>query len=149
MHRPPPGVWVDPRVEVRPSAIEGQGLFAAEPIDAGEVVVELGGRIVDQAELDRLIAEGTDYVDSVTIDVDQHLVLPAGSIAHFGNHSCDPNLRVDRPYRLVAGRAVARAEELTVDYGTISGADGFSMVCRCGAATCRGVVTNDRWRPLA
>jgi SET domain-containing protein len=149
VHRPPPGVWVDPRVEVRGSTIEGRGLFAGEAIEAGDVVIELGGRIVDSAELDRLIAEGTSYVDSMTVDVDRHLVLPAGSVAHFGNHSCEPNLDLGGPYRLVARRAVAAGEELTVDYGTISGADGFSMECRCGAASCRGVITNDRWRPLA
>jgi SET domain-containing protein len=149
VHRPPPGVWVDPRVEVRPSAIEGRGLFARAPFAAGEVVIELGGRIVDSAELDRLIEAGTAYVDSITVEVERHLVLPVGSVAHFGNHSCDPNLHVGGPYQLVARRAIEAGEELTVDYGTISGAESFSMACRCGAESCRGVVTNDRWRPIA
>jgi SET domain-containing protein len=148
VHRPPPGVWVDPRVEVRTSTIEGRGLFARARFDAGELVVGLGGRIVDTTELDRLIEAGTAYIDSITVEVDRHLVLPAGSVAHFGNHSCDPNLHLGGPYRLVARRAIAAGEELTVDYGTISGVEGFSMACRCGATDCRGVVTSDRWRPI-
>ena len=36
-------------------------------------------------------AEG-DYVDTIAIDHDVHLVLPAGTVAHYANHSCDPTL---------------------------------------------------------
>ena len=145
---PPPDVWADPRVDVRDSVIEGRGLCATEAIAAGEVVVRLGGRLVDDAELDRRIAAGDAYVDSITVRPHAHLVRPTGSIAHFGNHSCDPTLEIGGPYELVTRRAVAAGEELTIDYATLSGAEGFTMACRCGASACRGVVTGDRWRPL-
>jgi hypothetical protein len=37
-------------------------------------------------------------------------------------------------------------DEITLDYATVSGADGFAMECRCGSALCRGRVTSDDWR---
>jgi hypothetical protein len=47
----PDDVWVDPRVEIRPSTISGRGLFATGPIEAGETVLRLGGRLVTTREL--------------------------------------------------------------------------------------------------
>jgi hypothetical protein len=145
---PPPDVWADGRVVVRPSPIEGRGLFAARPVAAGEVVLRLGGRLVTSAELAGLLdaAAGDGYVDTVAVYPDAHLVLPPGTALHFGNHSCDPSLWFDGPYALAARRAIAAGDELTLDYGTCSAGDGFSLDCRCGAAACRGRVTADDWR---
>lgn len=113
--------------------------------------MRLGGRLVASAELEVLIAAaesdpGAAYVDTITVYDDLHLVMPLGSMAHFANHSCDPTLWHVGPYDLAARRHVRAGEELTVDYGTNSGADGFVMDCRCGAATCRGRVTSEDWR---
>lgn len=148
---PPPGTWADDRVLVRPSPIEGRGLFAGEDIDAGTVVLRLGGRLVSPAELVALItAAGDDpdapHVDTVTVHDDAHLVLPPGTVAHFGNHSCDPALWWAGAYEVATRRPVAAGDELTLDYGTLSGADGLAMACRCGAPACRGQVTSDDWR---
>lgn len=44
-------VWVDPRLDVRSSAIGGRGLFASTDISAACIVVKLGGRLVSSAEL--------------------------------------------------------------------------------------------------
>jgi hypothetical protein len=148
---PPPAVWVDHRLAPGPSPIEGRGLFALAPIAEAEVVLRLGGRLVGSAELDALIA-ATDsdptlpYVDTLTIDEDAHLVLPTGTAAHHCNHSCDPNLWWAGSYSFAARTAIAAGAEVTIDYATISGADGFVMDCTCGAAACRGVVTSDDWR---
>jgi SET domain-containing protein len=148
---PPDDVWLDRRVAVRASPIEGRGLFATEPIPAGEVVLRLGGRLVGTEELAELIAVADadpqlPYVDTITVHDDEHLVLPAASPAHFGNHSCNPTTWIGGPYELVARRDLEAGEELTLDYGTISGAPGFVMACRCGSALCRGEVTSDDWR---
>jgi SET domain-containing protein len=148
---PPAGVWVDDRVVVRRSPIEGSGLFAREPIAEGTVVVRLGGHVVTSAVLTELIdAADRDpdapYVDTITVDDDAHLVLPPGTAVHFGNHSCDPNLWHVDPYELAARRPIAAGEEVTLDYATNSGADGFALGCRCGSPRCRGRVTGDDWR---
>jgi hypothetical protein len=126
-------------------------LFAGAPIAAGERVLSLGGRLVDDVTLAALLdqarvsPEGV-YVDSIAVGPGRHLVLPRGSIAHFGNHSCDPTMWHDGAYDLVARRAVDTDEELTVDYGTNSAGEGFSMACRCGTSGCRSRVTSGDWR---
>ncbi|HLN18434.1 MAG TPA: SET domain-containing protein-lysine N-methyltransferase [Acidimicrobiales bacterium] len=138
--------WLEPTVEVRPSAIAGRGLFASRPLPARTVVVRLGGRRVSGAELRRLIEESDDYVDSITVSDDEHLVLPQGNLVHFGNHSCDPNLWHDGTFSLATRRDVAAGEELTVDYTTQTADPEWAMACTCGATLCRGLVTGDDWR---
>lgn len=133
-------------VLVQESAISGQGLFASSPLDAGTVVVRVGGRLVDTETLQMLIETSAHYVDTLTVLEDVHLVLPAASTVHYGNHSCDPNLWHVGPYEIATRRPVLPGEELTVDYATQTGAPGFSMPCGCGTAVCRGEVTSEDWR---
>ncbi|MBI5089970.1 MAG: SET domain-containing protein-lysine N-methyltransferase [Actinobacteria bacterium] len=147
---PPAGVWVNPQVSVGPSPIAGHGLFAIAPIEAGSPVLRLGGRLVTTAELESMFAAAADdptatYIDTFSVVGDAHLVLPPSTAAHFCNHSCEPNLWMEGPYTIVSRRAVSIGDELTIDYGTISGAPGFEMKCSCGSTRCRGVVTSDDW----
>jgi len=146
-------VWIDSRVVVRPSTIEGSGLFADADISAGDVVLRLGGRLVSTAELTELIAAADSdpdvrYVDTITVDEDVHLVLSPGTRAHFVNHSCEPTLWHLRAFDLVARRDIGRGEELTVDCGTHSGAAGFTMTLTCRQPTCRGEISSDDWRDV-
>jgi hypothetical protein len=133
-------------VVVRESAIAGLGLFASSPLDEGTIVIRVGGQLVGTDELARLIDASEHYVDTLTVLEDVHLVLPAATTVHYGNHSCDPNLWHVGPYEIATRRPVSVGEELTVDYATQTGAPGFSMPCRCGAAACRGEVTSEDWR---
>ena len=148
--RPPADVWIDERLAVRESPIDGLGLFAASAIPAGTVVIRLGGRLVSSRELATLIAAAdadpaVPYVDTVTTYDDAHLVLPPGTPIHFGNHCCDPTLWHVGPYELAARRDLREGDEATTDYATQSGAPGFAMACRCGSQLCRGQITSDDW----
>jgi hypothetical protein len=149
---PPPAgdVWAHRALEVGPSGIAGRGLFAGASIAAGTVVLRLGGRLVSSGELADLIAAAGDdpdaYVDTITVAEDRHLVLPLLTVAHWCNHGCDPDLWHVGPYDVATRRPVRAGDELTLDYATISGADGFRMACACGSVRCRGVVTSDDWR---
>lgn len=139
--------WLHPDVEVRPSPIEGRGLFARAPIPAGTVVSRLGGRLVSGDELRRLFAApDRPYIDTVMVDEDLHLVLPPGQDNGRGNHGCDPNLWWVGPYELAARHDLAPGEEVTNDYATSTGDPSFTMACACGSALCRGTVTGDDWR---
>jgi SET domain-containing protein len=138
--------WVDEHVIVDHSSISGRGLFANTPLDAGRIVIRLGGRLVATAELERLIRESAAYVDTLTVVEDTHLVLPPGTMVHFGNHSCDPNLWHVGSYEIATRRRVEVGEELTIDYATNTGAPNFSMRCSCGALGCRRVIRSDDWR---
>lgn len=132
--------WLNPDVEVRASAIEGQGLFAIKRIPRGEIVSRLGGRVVTTAGLHRLIDESAHYVDTITVGDDQHLVLPPGTPNGKGNHSCDPNLWWSGPVELVARRDILSGEELTNDYAASTCDPQFVMSCRCRATSCRGTI---------
>ncbi len=144
---PDPDCWLSNRVEPRTSTIAGNGLFAKEDIIAGVVMSRLGGRIVTNAALDRLIqAAGDTYIDTVSIFDDGNLVLPSGTPNHCGNHSCDPNLWWVDPFSIVTRTEVAAGTELTVDYGTLTDDPEFRMECRCDATRCRRVITGVDWR---
>ncbi|HBL39935.1 TPA: hypothetical protein DDZ10_04715 [Candidatus Uhrbacteria bacterium] len=61
---------------------------------------------------------------------------PWGSI----RHSCEPNTIVDRRRKVVALRAIAPDEEVTVDDTTTEADPNWKHICHCGATTCRGTV---------
>jgi SET domain-containing protein len=129
-------------VEVRPSAIEGLGVFAARAFRAGERIrrVNVLRQVTPESPLREDLGERADhcnYPDGKTVlygSPDRHL-----------NHSCDPNAYEtfdgDATY-LVARRDIAAGAEVTCDYN-INIADGTAWPCRCGAARCRGRVAGD------
>jgi len=146
-----PDCWLHPEVEVRPSPIAGDGLFARAPIQAGTAVSRLGGRVVTWPELEKLFATAAEhpdqpYVDTITVTDDLHLVLPPGQSNGKGNHSCDPNLWWTDAYTLAARRDIATDEELTNDYATSTAGVGFALVCRCRSEQCRGTITGNDWQ---
>jgi uncharacterized protein len=63
----------------------------------------------------------------------------------FSNHSCEPNIGVQGQIVFVAMRDIAAGEELTHDWATTDDED-YRMECRCGAATCRKIVTGKDWQ---
>ena len=142
--RPPADVWLHPDVSVGWSSIAGRGLIADAPLGA-VVVVRFGGHLVSLREelhglFEAAAAQG-DYVDTIAVDHDTHLVLQAGTAAHFANHSCDPTLWRSGTYELVTRRAIAVGDQLTVDYATLSDDADFTMTCTCGVANCRRLIT--------
>jgi len=150
-HSPPnPGLdcWLHPAVEVRDSAIEGRGLFAARPIRRGELVSRVGGRLVTTKELHSLFDESVEYIDTIAVGNDLNLVLPRQRPNGYGNHSCDPNLWWEGPYDLVARRDVPQGEELTNDYATSTIDLTWGMPCHCGAASCRGEISGHDWQRI-
>jgi hypothetical protein len=147
---PPPDIWVHDKVTVARSTIEGDGLFAADDLVAGTVLIRLAGRLVSSAELVEIMAASAlsdgPYIDTITVYDDRHLVLRSGSLVHYGNHSCEPNMWHVGPYEIALRRDVGGGEELTIDYGTNSGASGFALPCHCLSSLCRGEVTSEDWR---
>jgi len=125
-------------LEVRPSRIVGQGLFAGTPIPRRAKVGEFEGEVIGLREARRR-AKGQRII--AIVELERH-ALDATRMKHgfrFINHSCEPNtfFRIT-PERaeIYALRDIARGEELTVDYGE-SQHEG-KLPCRCGAARCRG-----------
>lgn len=140
--------WFNPKTEKRDSAIDGRGLFAGEPIAAGEIVAVKGGAILDRAAF----AAIRDAVTPAEIQIGDDLFIAPLSAADVPanmlnlNHSCDPNVGVRGQIAFVAMRDVDAGEELTIDYAMIDGDADERMDCACGATACRGVITGDDWR---
>ena len=136
--------WVDPRLEVRTSRIEGLGLFATTQIGRGETVSILGGRVIDDRDLERLAKSGATY-NSAAIAEGVNLVLENDETLARGNHSCDSNLWLRDAFTLEARRDIAPGEEVTLDYALLTAVD-WEMSCSCGSERCRGVVRGRDWQ---
>jgi uncharacterized protein len=138
----PARCWLTPKAQVRTSAIEGLGLFATTDITAGEIVMRLGGQLID----DTTLAGLTPPHSSLTVASGLHLLIDPAHPVRYGNHSCDPNLWHHGATTLVARRRISPREELTIDYATHTGIETWTMTCRCASPICRGTVTGRDWR---
>lgn len=99
--------WLRPGLYVAASSIQGQGLFTERPIDAGELVVRWGGRILPASTRD---AGGVR--DHTSVAIAEGVVIAAlpdqeCSPDDFMNHSCDSNLWMHDALTLCARRRIA------------------------------------------
>ena len=106
-----------------------------------------GGHIVDTSTL-RGLPERLRNSD-IQIADGFHLVALEDAeyepVMLFLNHSCEPNVGFAGNIVLVAMRDIGTGEELTTDYALFDDYDG-AMECRCGTASCRGVIDGRDWR---
>ena|SRR5262245_3918197 len=135
-----------PKTEVRPSPIEGQGLFARQPIRRGELVAVKGGYVLTRQDWRRIEPALGPAEIQITDDL---VIAPVQREERHGgmlytNHSCDPNLAIQGQIALVAMRDIATGEELTIDWATTDDGD-YEMMCRCGSPRCRGRITGKDW----
>ena len=126
-------------LRVGPSAIEGQGVFAAETIPARRKLGELRGESISVQEARRR-AKGRARIHIVEVSQTRAVDATDSTTAlrHI-NHSCSPNavLRISQGrVEFYALRELAIGEELTCDYGENHHAG--RLVCRCGAVNCSG-----------
>ncbi len=139
--------YISPKAAVRPSPIHGRGLFAVAPIARGEVVCAKGGYVFDRERLSEL----QPRLGPAEIQIGEDLFIgPVDEAGREGsmiysNHSCEPNIGVAGQIVFVALRDVGPGEELTHDWATTDD-DDYEIECRCGAATCRRVITGQDWR---
>jgi SET domain-containing protein len=124
-------------VAVRGSAIDGQGVFAAEPITAWRKIGEIRGETISVEE-GRIRATRVERVMMVEVS-EKHAIDFTHSTdpMRYTNHSCAPNARLTiRQGRVefYALRAIAPGEEITVNYGETH--HEGRLACRCGAPGC-------------
>jgi SET domain-containing protein len=136
------GVPADPQkfaVAVRESRIDGQGVFAAEPIPARRKIGEIRGESISVREA-RARARGVARI--MIVEVSDKRAIDASRSSdplRYTNHSCRPNasLRIRQGrVEFYAMRDLAPGEEITVDYGETH--HEGRLRCRCGAPGCIG-----------
>jgi uncharacterized protein len=131
-----------PQVEVRPSAIEGLGLFALRSFESDERIrrINVVREVTPETPLRKELGERYDHCDYP----DGKVVLMGFPDRHI-NHSCDPNTYIryeSDASTIMARRRIAAGEELTCDYN-INITGGTAWACHCGATRCRGATTGD------
>lgn len=132
-------------VDVRPSGIDGLGVFAVRSLRAGHRItkVNVAREVTPDAPIREDLGERAD-----------HCNYPDGKVVLYGfpdrhlNHSCDPNayeVFEEGGTYLIARRDIAAGTEITCDYN-INIANGTTWPCRCGAIRCHGEVVGDFFR---
>lgn len=126
-------------VNVQPSAIDGQGAFAGEPVPARRKIGEIRGESIS-VRTARQRAKGQQRI--MLIEVSDKRAIDASQSTdplRFTNHSCRPNavLRIRQGrVEFYAMRELAVGEEITVNYGETH--HEGRLACRCGAPGCVG-----------
>jgi len=145
------------KVEVRKGPF-GRGIYAAEQINPGDAVWELSGndlcREFTKEDIDNwpdLEQKAKLLMYSYMIGEDRYLSTwdpEAEDPSYFFNHTCDPNCGYINDDLLVAIRTIQPGEHVAYDYGFTETEMSFhaGMQCRCGAPTCRGVITGREYR---
>jgi SET domain-containing protein len=122
------------KLEVR-DGTEGRGVFAGEPISEGALIAAFTGPFLRYAETS---------VDTYALQIGPDLYIgESGDVDDLFNHSCDPNAEVrisGTTAELRAIRAITPGEEIAFDYSTTLDEGDFTMACRCGLPSCRGLI---------
>ena len=132
-------------IEIRPSPIEGLGIFAARRFRAGDRITKMN--IVREITPETPIREDLEERIDHCAYPDGKVVLVAFPERHV-NHSCDPNAYEyfeEHISYLVARRNIPADEEITIDYN-INISNGTAWPCHCGANRCSGEVAGDFFR---
>jgi SET domain-containing protein len=141
------------RIQVRRSGVHGKGVFALQPIEPGETLIEYTGEVISWAEaLDRHPHDPSqpDHTFYFQLDNGAQVIdaLYGGNAARWINHACEPNCEADETDGRVfikALRPIAPGEELFYDYRLsiderLTPSLKKRFECRCGAADCRGTL---------
>jgi SET domain-containing protein len=128
-------------VTVKPSRIDGRGVFAAEPIPQRLKIGEIRGESIS-VEQARIRATRSERIMIVELSARRAIDFSRSTDPmRFTNHSCQANARLVIRHGRVefyARRPIVPGEEITVDYGETHH-DG-KLACRCGAPGCRGAL---------
>jgi len=128
-------------VEVRPSAIDGQGAFAAEAVRGRLKIGEIRGESISVQEA-RIRATRSERIMIVELSARKAIDFSkSADPMRYTNHSCRPNARLcirQGRVEFYALRDIAPGEEITVDYGETH--HEGRLACRCGVAGCRGAL---------
>jgi SET domain-containing protein len=134
--------WQKYAVDVHASAIDGHGVFAAEPIPPLVKIGEIRGESIS---VDEARIRATRHERIMIVELSRRRAIDFSQSTdpmRFTNHSCQPNARLSIEHGRVEfyalGRPIAAGDEITVDYGETHHAG--SLPCRCGAPGCRGAL---------
>ena len=128
---------------------KGWGVMSTRVIEEGELVIEYVGEVIDretwEARKERLWR--FDHMYFMTLNSREIVdATERGNLARFLNHSCDPNMQVEKWYvnrvprlGMWAKRQIMPGEELSYNYSVKwNGDPDVAQRCYCGAHNCTG-----------
>ena len=131
-----------PKISKNISCIDGDGIFAGEPIPKGTIVFYYSNNdvYVSKKEFQYLsnFEKQQIYKFGVEDEYGNWIVTEGDA-----NHSCDANILsifVDGLYCDIAVKDIQIDEEITIDYGLFYSSFPWKMTCRCHSSNCRGIV---------
>ena len=140
-----PSSYLSSKLEGRPKADgSGNGIFALQPIQKGELAAVFGGVVYEWETFVHL----PELERSLCIQVeDRHFLVPRPiGGGDYVNHSCNPNAGLSGQIGLVAMRDIKIGEEVCFDYAMSDTAPYDEFNCGCGSANCRGSVSGNDWK---
>jgi SET domain-containing protein len=140
-----PTCYTSPKLVGRDIPEKGfKGLFAREPIKAGELLTLYMGNLIDGATLETL--PPVDQVHILQIEDDLYIQPLREEPAHYVNHSCSPNAGFAGQISTVALRDIAAGEEICFDYAMCDGSPYDEFNCLCGSPNCRKRISGNDWQ---
>lgn len=140
------------KLVVRRSGVHGKGVFAAQPLRAGERLLEYKGQRISWKEAVRRHPHNPDEPNhTFYFALEDGRVIDGnvdGNSARWINHSCAPNCEAEE----IEGRVFIQAlrdipadQELFYDYGLVIDERQTKKLkkeyaCHCGARKCRGTM---------
>ena len=131
-----------PKISENISCIEGDGIFAGEPIPKGTIVFYYSHSdvYVSKKEFQHIsnFEKQQIYKFGVEDEYGNWIVTEGDA-----NHSCDANILsifVDGLYCDIAVKDIQIDEEITIDYSLFYSSFPWKMICRCHSCNCRGIV---------
>ena len=141
---------------VKQSSIHGKGVYAAQSIARGTLIIEYKGQRIDwQTAQDRHPHDPSQPNHTFYFSLETSDVIDAnvrGNSARWINHSCAPNCEareIDGRVFIHAKRNIKEGAELFYDYGLVldepyTEQTKRDYLCLCGAAKCRGMMLADK-----
>lgn len=119
----------------------GKGLFVKKPFPKNEKILKIIGKLIT-CDVDDKIDEET-RTNTYRYNKDLYLS-PKGRLGNFINHSCDPNVKVEKIGKnlfIVTLKNIAKDKEIFFDYSTLIASDDiWQMKCNCGNIKCRHTI---------
>jgi hypothetical protein len=131
-----------PKISKNISCIDGDGIFAGEPIPKGTIVFYYSNNDVYVSKKEFQYLSNFERQQIYKFGVEDEYgnwIVTEGD----ANHSCDANILsifVDGFYCDVAVKDIQIDEEITIDYGLFYSSFPWKMECRCHSSNCRGIV---------
>ncbi len=124
--------------------VVGSGVIATRRIPRGTITWVMDE--LDQAftgvDMDALPQAYEELFDRWTFHDGRGRRVLCWDLGRYMNHSCEPNCGGSEFWFEVALRDIEVGEQLTNDYATLYMRSSEGFDCRCGAESCRGVVSH-------